>query len=269
MKIPRNYICPQTIRTSTKKAYPHLKFADLDSIMIQSFLTACKDQELTKTVLSLNIREFQKVVEVATRLALSDGPIDTKKSKPPIAHFNEQRQQSELEEATLAKISNIVITKVDEALKSRSRSRDKRQNNNNREDLPSNNSVKTQGYSNNKSDNPNTRSDYSINRRDNSNQRRDYSGNRRDHSANRGRPSSTNRPNSYSRDRGQDGSSDPRGAASQQQRRPRSSSRNRACFKCHGMGHFVHECTSTHWYKHDGTVDEERDRLQEKMSKNA
>ena len=237
--------------------------------MIQAFLTACKDLELTKTVLSLNIRVFQKVVEVATRLALTDGPIDTKKSKPPIAHFNEQRQQSELEEATLAKISNIVITKVDEALKSRSRSRDRRQYNTTKEDLPSKCSIKTQEYSNTRSDNSNTRRDYSNNRRDNSNTRRDYSGNRRDHSANRGRPSSSNRPNSYSRDRGQDGSSDPRGAASQQQRRPRSSSQNRACFKCHGMGHFVHECTSTHWYKHDGTVDEERDKLQLKMSPNA
>ena len=46
------------------------------------------------------------------------------------------------------------------------------------------------------------------------------------------------------------------------QSRPRSSSRTRACFKCHGQGHFIADCTSTHWYHRDGTVDVDRDQLE-------
>ena len=73
------------IRTSARKAYPHIKMEDLDSIMIQAFLQATG----VKMVLAQNIRSYRKVVEVTTRLSLADGimPQDSKRSKPQVLNF--------------------------------------------------------------------------------------------------------------------------------------------------------------------------------------
>ena len=60
------------VRTSTHKVYPNVPVAVLDAQMIQTFLQAMADTELQWTILAANVREFKKVVEVATRLDLAD-----------------------------------------------------------------------------------------------------------------------------------------------------------------------------------------------------
>ena len=138
----------------------------------------------------------------------------------------------------MARTSKMVTSHVDEAItdRGRARSRERRENAAKSEDMPQT-------------------------------KRRDYSGTRRDHSANRGRPSSSSRQASLNRDRGRARSSDRRDA--DMQRRPRSESQSRACYKCHGIGHFIQDCPSTHWYKKDGTVDEDRDKMDTRMSPKA
>ena len=253
------------IRTSTRKAYPHLKIADLDSIMIQHFLTAIGDKDLNRTVLSQDIRAFRKVVEVSTRLSLADGIIPrSKPSKPPILHFQEQRQGNDADEATLARINKLVESRVDDALaeKGRSRSRDR-----------------WTGVAKG---------------RDSSNGRRNGSANRRDNSATKGRAYSSRpasgdrnvrpydqqkvtgtdrnarppRPYSGNRDGSRDRSRDRRPLDQSASPRPRSDSRTRSCFKCHGLGHFIADCPSTHWYLKDGRVDVDRDILEARKAPN-
>ena len=55
----------------------------------------------------------------------------------------------------------------------------------------------------------------------------------------------------------------PTDQTSQQPQRPRSDSCTRACFRCYGLGHFIADCPSTHWYLRNGDIDVERDKLQE------
>ena len=208
--------------------------------MIQAFLQACNDKELNRTVLSQDIRAFRKVVEVAVHLALADTimPLDNRRPKPSVLQFQEQRQQCDVDEATLARINKMVTSRVDEAItdRGRARSREHRENATKSEDMPQT-------------------------------KRRDYSSTRRDHSANSGRPSSSSRHTSLNRDRDRGRSSDRRDA--DLQRRPRSESQSRACYKCHGIGHFIQDCPSTPWYKKDVTVDEDRDKMDTRMSPKA
>ena len=79
------------IRTSTRKAYPHLTLKDLDSHMIQTFIQAMGDMDLKKVVLTNDIKDLKKVVEVATRLDLTEEniPTDTLVStkKSSVLHF--------------------------------------------------------------------------------------------------------------------------------------------------------------------------------------
>ena len=46
------------IRTSTRKAYPHLTLKELDSHMIQTFIQAMGDKDLKKVVLTNDVRDF-------------------------------------------------------------------------------------------------------------------------------------------------------------------------------------------------------------------
>ena len=247
------------IRTSTRKAHPHLKLVDLDASMIQCFLRAMEDHELNRTVLSQDIRLFRKVVEVSTRLCLADGLLpkstsSTKLSKPSMLNFQEQRQTSENDEATLAKIHKVVISGVEEALtdKGRGRSRDR---------VPMDGKQRGNSYG---------RREGSANKRDNS------AGRGRSYNTNDGRPqrppsanrdSRTPRPYSGNRDGARDRSRDRR--PRDQSVPPRTSSSTRACFKCHGLGHFIVDCPSTHWYFKDGKIDVDRDNLEARKNPNS
>ena len=84
--------------------------------------------------------------------------------------------------------------------------------------------------------------------------RRDGSGSKRDQSAGKGRAYTPTRERTSSDQLAQN--------------RPRSSSRTRACVKCHGQGHFIVDCPSTHWYNRDGTVDVDRDLLEAQRNPN-
>ena len=154
------------IRRSTKKAFPHLQLADLDSIMIAHFLRAMDNKELTRLALTQDLRLFQKVIEIATRLSLADGASTNKLSKPAILNFQEKRQEIDTDEATLARINKLVISRVDDALSEQSRGRPRDRQSRDRGDKAS------------------------------STVRRDGSANRRDHSTGKGRAYTPRAPSS-------------------------------------------------------------------------
>ena len=84
------------IRTSTRKAFPKLNLSELDPQMIQTFLKAMNDNILTTTVLTNDVRDFKKVVEVATRLDLAAGTAHADaivSKKPSVFQFQAERKE--------------------------------------------------------------------------------------------------------------------------------------------------------------------------------
>ena len=259
------------IRTSTRKAYPNLKLNDLDAHMIQIFLRAMNDKDLVKTVLTNDVREYKKVVEISTRLDLAEGnkAADTiSHRKPSLLHFQTEKQRDEMDEATIARVSKIVLSSLDEAKADKEKHTDRGRPKDRQRQYSADKSQNRRDFSN-------PRRDYSNQRRDSQGQRRDYGNNRNDRSWDRNRDSG--RPRSQSDQRGSNRygnstrSSDRRNNDTNVQgsARPRSNSRNRPCYKCHGMGHFLLECPSQNWYKKDGSIDHEKDELELKKNNTA
>ena len=77
--------------------------------MIQHFLRAMDNKELSRLALTQNLRLFKEVIEIATRLSLADGAPGSALTKPAI-NFIERRQDIDAEEATMAKINKLVWT---------------------------------------------------------------------------------------------------------------------------------------------------------------
>ena len=75
-------------------------------------------KKLTRLALTQNLRLFKEVIEIATRLSLADGASNAAMSKPVI-NFQDKRQEVDTDEATLARINKLVISRVDDALSDR------------------------------------------------------------------------------------------------------------------------------------------------------
>ena len=214
-----------------RKAFPTLDNRNRDPLMNNTFLQALGDEDITRTVYAQNIESFEKVVQLASRMTLAGITSSSRpRSKPSLLHFRDQREEDEYEEGTVARISQLVVSKVDDTLRdrpwnNRGRSRDSR----------STSSVQTITSNDNKS------TGQGLNGSQNN------GGNRnRTPSANRRPPSS-----------GEDGAT-----------RPRSGSRSRkTCYKCRGRGHFLADCPSEDWYKSDGTLDIERTQIENENKK--
>ena len=87
-------------------------------------------------------------------------------------------------------------------------------------------------------------------------------GNNRDNGRDRSRDNNTQRQYSGNSEGRREQYRDRSPLAQGSLQRARSDSRNRACFKCQGLGHLIDACPSTHWYSRNGDIDVERDKLQ-------
>ena len=162
--------------TSTRKAYPNLNLSELDAHMIQTFLRAMDDKIPTTTVLTNDVRNFKKVVEVATRLDLAAGnaPADAiVYKKPSVLHFQSERHRDEMDEATIARVSKLVISDLENSKAVKEKTTDRGRSRDRRRQFSSDRSTDKRDYSN-------QRRDYSNQRRDYTNQRRDSQGHRHD-----------------------------------------------------------------------------------------
>ena len=219
------------VKTTMRKAFPTLDRRNRDPLMGNTFLQALGDEDITRAVLAQNIESFEEVVQLASRMTLAGITCSSRpRSKPSLLHFRDRRDDDESEQGTIARISQIVVSKVDDVMKNRpwenrSRSRDNRSSSNGQSMTPNTNRSTgsgSNGYQNN--------------------------------GGNRNRTPSAGRRPPYS---GGDGAA-----------RPRSTSRSGACYKCRGKGHYIANCPSEDWYNLDGTIDVERTRIEnEKKAK--
>ena len=122
----RHYV-PEGYDRSQQSALVYMK---RDPIMINCFLQAWGDKDVEKTVLANNVRSYDEVVRLAERMMLVGGPpsmTSATQKKPSVFHCRERGDADEISEGTEARLRNIVTRKVDEALRDRGRSRDRRQ----------------------------------------------------------------------------------------------------------------------------------------------
>ena len=237
------------VRYSTKKAHPLLTLPLLDNQMIVTFLQAMGDKDLERLVIAHDIRDFKQVVDTASRLDLAGGN-DTSNDKflkkPSAFRLSDERSLDERDEALIARVSSLVL-KTNESVQSqkgsveRGRSRERHYRDSN----------KSHGSSLD-------RHDRSHGRRDNSR----ISGVHRARSYTR--HESSGYPRSFSGRRESERTYERRGSSSRYRSlsRQRSYSNSGTCYKCHGMGHYIVDCPAAHWFRKDGSIDHERDQME-------
>ena len=214
------------VRRCAKKAFPHLQLADLDSIMIKHFLRAMDNKELTRLALTQDLRLFEKVIEISTRLSMADAESGTRLSladgnTPVTINLQDARHEVNTNEATMDYIDKIVIARVDHAISEMPRGRSRNRQSRERPYVQCSPEIRDNGRD--RSRDNNTQWQYS----DNGEGRRDQYRDRSPHAQeNLQRARSDSR---RSRDRRPQDGQTPDNA-----QRPRSTSRNRSCFKCHG-----------------------------------
>jgi len=217
-------------------------------MMINAFLQALGDDDVHKTVYAQNIDVFERVVQLASRMTLAGITSSHRpRSKPSLLRFRDpqEEEEEEAEEDTVARIHALVETRLDQMLKDQARSRRGRSR-----DTRPNSSVRSVSAGDG------SRNRWDRNRRDTSGQRDGTTSRnqgQRDPSQDRSRQASRDRTPGGPRRNPSGGRDDPR---------PRSASRSRTCFKCQGKGHFIATCPSADWYRPDGTIDEEKTRIE-------
>ena len=277
------------VRSTGRRAYPKSTFDCMEPFLIQTFLRAWGDEDVERTVLGMDERSYQTVIQLASRLHMAEMG-STAPRKPTVLHFADHRVKDEHEEATVARINKMVVSRVDEALtdfqrqnRGRSRERNDRAPSTARAvTIAAQNDAPRQSYTGARNDHrynregrssgdrrPNNRDGYgqqsAQSPRDNYGQQsahnqRDSYGQQSAHNARDNYGQQRAQGNDYGQRDGdrQRSTSGGRFRRDQSSGRRRSSSRGRTCFKCQGKGHFIAECPSSCWYKADGTVDEDR-----------
>ena len=244
------------VRVTARKAYPKLTRLDRDPLMINSFLKAWGDRDVERTVLANNLTAFDDVVQLAERMTLMGGPpsvatTSTVKRQSGVMRFQDETVDDDVSEGTVFRIAKIFTDQMEDKIDDRFREEDRyRQRRDQSEEgrYRQRRDQSEEGHYRQRRDQSDNRR-WSGATRAVSNQREPYP-NRGPKEPYRARTPSTGRNRGASRD-GSKG-------------RARSVSETRRCYKCQGKGHLLADCPSVNWYKPDGTIDQDKTRIDQK-----